>query len=246
MSLARTFLYASKPVNDRSAVTAILSPNFSRNRSRLAVSRSGNASPIATSVTPSADDSTSSAAPVPRPPHPMRPTLIASLPAAWTAGRKSTLGATAVATAAEVAVFKKSRLVASLMLFLLTVFGDSRLDPLQIVLFFDGTNDAKPHERGIGEPPDALRALGIPAVPVRARPAARSPAQPGLVIVPRPAARYMRIPPIGRQQHRADRARREAAVGVGFIPIEAPFSDVSVHVVQTPAVRGLGADEVRM
>src|SRR5947209_13815790 len=119
MSLASTFLYASKPVNDRSSVTAILSANFWRSRSRLAVSRSGNTSPIATSVTPSADDSTSSAAPVPRPPHPMRPTLIASLPAAWTAGKKSTLGATAVATAAVVAVFRKSRRLVSLISVLL-------------------------------------------------------------------------------------------------------------------------------
>src|SRR5438874_1898520 len=169
MSLARTFLYASKPVNDRSAVTAILSPNFSRNRSRLAVSRSGNASPIATSVTPSADDSTSSAAPVPRPPHPMRPTLIASLPAAWTAGKKSTLGATAVATAAVVAPFRKSRLVVSLISFLLAIFGDRRSNPFEIVLFVDGANDAKPDERGISEPPDALRALGIAPVPEPAK-----------------------------------------------------------------------------
>src|SRR5439155_4258461 len=68
---------------------------------------------------PSADDSTSSAAPVPRPPHPMRPTLIASLPDAWTAGMKSTLGATAVATAAVVALFRKSRRLVSLISILL-------------------------------------------------------------------------------------------------------------------------------
>src|SRR5262249_35158231 len=57
--------------------------------------------------TPGADDRTFSAAWVPRPPQPMRPTLLWPAPAAWTVGTQLRPAATAAPVAA--AVVRKSR-----------------------------------------------------------------------------------------------------------------------------------------
>ena len=70
--------------------------------------RSLKASPIATIFTPLADSSTLRIAPVPRPPQPMTPTRISSLPAAYAPGSEKWV-ATVVPTAAAVAVLMKLR-----------------------------------------------------------------------------------------------------------------------------------------
>ena len=65
--------------------------------------RSSNMSPIATSFAGGSARSACEAAPVPRPPQPIRPTRIVSAPAAWTCG--TTIAAPAMAAD----VVKKSR-----------------------------------------------------------------------------------------------------------------------------------------
>src|SRR6266850_888152 len=216
MSLASTFLYASNPVKDRSGGTSIALPNFSRSRSRLADKRSGNRSAMATSDTPCDDDSASSIAPVPRPPQPIRPIRMASLPDTRPPASALALGAIAVASAAVVAVFMKSRRVVLIVLLLSGRLPARRSDfgaqSFQIVLFFDRADDAEADERRIGVPPDALGALRIAAVPFFARRAARRAPQPRCRIVPRSAARDVRIPPVGGQQHRPLRQRRDPRV----------------------------------
>src|SRR5205085_21731 len=64
---------------------------------------------MATSLTPRAELRTSLAAPVPRPPQPISPTLITSLPAARTAGRPVNRLATAPPTSATLDCFRKLR-----------------------------------------------------------------------------------------------------------------------------------------
>ena len=65
-------------------------------------------SPIATRRTPGAACSTLSTAPVPRPPQPMRPTLISSVPAAYAPGITRLEAIVPPTTAAD--VLMKSRL----------------------------------------------------------------------------------------------------------------------------------------
>src|SRR4051794_38691640 len=70
---------------------------------------SWNVSPSATIFTRGSASMAFSAAPLPRPPQPITPTRIASLPAAWTAGKGPRWVATAPPTAPAVAAFKNSR-----------------------------------------------------------------------------------------------------------------------------------------
>src|SRR3982751_1779800 len=200
MSLARTFLYASKPVNARSSGTSIAAANFSFRRARLAARRSGNRWAIATTLTPCDEVGASSIAPDPRPPQPITPMRMASLSATCPANALVS-GRIAVPTAAVVTVFRKSRRVGFMVCScdnpgLSARGGDPRVQSLQVLLLFDRADDAKADERRIGVPPDALRALRIAAVPLFARRAARGAPQPRRGIVPRPAADHVGIAPI--------------------------------------------------
>src|SRR5918994_4429457 len=102
-----TFWYASHPVNCCSLGTATLSPSFAR-FFRLSARRSGKTSPTTTRRTPGAEASTLPIAPVPRPPQPITPTRISSLPAANAPGML-TVEASVPPTTAAVVVRKKSR-----------------------------------------------------------------------------------------------------------------------------------------
>ena len=83
-----TCLYASNPVYWRSLGTSTREPT----PRSLEVGKAllepvlAKASAMATSLTPESAVRACSAAPVPRPPQPTRPTLIVLLPAAWTRG----------------------------------------------------------------------------------------------------------------------------------------------------------------
>src|SRR5947209_6540424 len=102
-----TFLNASKPTYWRSLGTSTRSPTSDPLRvERLASRRSWKASAIATSLTFLSALRAWAAAPVPRPPQPIRPILSVSPPPAWTAG------ATARTAPAAADVFRKPRRVA--------------------------------------------------------------------------------------------------------------------------------------
>src|SRR4051794_2468042 len=94
-------------MKQRSSATSTLSPNLA-SFSRALLRWSRKRSPIAWSLTLLDELIDCSAAPVPRPPQPTRPTLITSLPAAWTEGAEARwVTAAPAATTAE--DFRKSR-----------------------------------------------------------------------------------------------------------------------------------------
>src|SRR5712692_1454290 len=105
---------------------------------------------------------------------------------------------------------------------------DLRPQASQILLLFDGADQAEPDERRVGEPPDALWALRIAPVPLRARVPARGAAQPRRFIIPRSAPRDVGVPPLVWQQHRSNGSGREPPVRAVIIAIQAPLRDVAV------------------
>src|SRR5262245_61863004 len=115
--------------------------------------RSLKASPRATTRTPGAPSRASLTAPRPRPPQPMRPTLISSLPAAKAPGRT---GAARVPPTRAALVFRKSRregfwsslcwvmsLLQSLREALGALLRDFRAQPLELVALAYGADHAE-------------------------------------------------------------------------------------------------------
>jgi len=95
--------YASKPMNRRSGGTSILSPNCLESVWCDAFRRSSKRSAMANSLTgPPGADSALATAPLPRPPQPIKASLIVPSPAAWTRG-------TAMPASAEVAASLPAR-----------------------------------------------------------------------------------------------------------------------------------------
>src|SRR5262245_65859864 len=147
--------------------------------------RSWKTSPRATILTPGAESRTFSTAWLPRPPQPIRPTRISSLPAAWTLPAQCRPVATAAPATA--AVVRNSRRVwpfvvlcslignyscrgMGLMGFIgligpmspirnksITFARHLALDAFEVVLLLDGPHDAEADELGHWQPPDALR-----------------------------------------------------------------------------------------
>ncbi len=89
--LSKTFLYESRPINEVSGFTVILLLMASSFFSdlKLPCRRSSKMSPMAVNIAFLSAFKACSAAPVPRPPHPMSPTLSVSEFAAKSAGFES-------------------------------------------------------------------------------------------------------------------------------------------------------------
>src|SRR5262249_6553596 len=219
-------------------------------------------SAMATSLTVLSAVSASLAAPVPRPPQPMRPILMMSLPAAWTSG--ALVKVTAAAAPATAPVVKKSRRVGcervvrfcmryssgekmKMQIRSIAPFRGLGLQTFKILLFLPRADDGEADEIGLGHPPDALRFLGVVPLPPQARAAAGGAAALAGVVGPGAAADHLRITgrageedgPPGGFHH------RELRGIVGLVVIQTPLRDVAVYVVQSPRVGFLGADLVR-
>src|SRR5262249_6927595 len=106
-----------------------------RNSLRALSTRSRKASPTVQSLTLRPPWTHWTAAPLPRPPQPMRPTRMISAELAWTAGA----AASAAALPVTAAVLRKSRrVVMRKLLSIIRAFaGYFRLQPLQIFLLLD-------------------------------------------------------------------------------------------------------------
>ncbi len=108
-----TFLYASKPAYWRSLGTSTREPTEDPlSVGEVLFEPVWKASAMATSLAPESAVRACSAAPVPRPPQPTRPTLIVLLPAAWTRGTVKpveTAAAAAAPTTVAVEPLRNSR-----------------------------------------------------------------------------------------------------------------------------------------
>src|ERR671929_2001911 len=96
-----------------------------------------------------------------------------------------------------------------------------RSKPLQVLLLLHGADDPQTDKRRVGMPPDALRALRITSAPFRGRAASGRAPQPTRVVVPRPPSGNVRVAPVVRQEHRSDRARREAPIVLSVVLVHA-------------------------
>src|SRR5688572_20362873 len=104
------------------------------------------------------------------------------------------------------------------------------------------THDAEPKELRIGQIPDALRQLRVLLLPRFVGKSACCAANLLRRIIPRTAARDVRIRR-GPTYKLFDRnAADELFVSVRSIAIEHPLRDVAVHVVQSPWVRLFASD----
>src|SRR5581483_10592725 len=231
------------------------SPYF-LNRPAIALAFSGNTSPTAWTRTALSASRIFPRAPVPRPPQPISPTLIASFPAAWTAvGIRLAAAAVAVATAPA---FRKSRRLAfGVMEEAPSEWGkgwvgsvhlllDHRLDPDQLRVLLDRQGHPEPDHVHLGQPPDALRQLRVVLHPALVGPAASGRPQPVRLVRPRPAADRVRPLAGGRLVHRPDghRVGGELGVKLRVVVVQAPLPDVAVHVAQPEPVRLFGPDLV--
>src|SRR4051812_46458398 len=66
-------------------------------------------------------------------------------------------------------------------------FDDERAHALEFLLLLEGSRQAEPDERGVGVPPDALRALRVLDAPLEVRREPGRAAEAVAVVVPRPA-----------------------------------------------------------
>src|SRR5437764_7111804 len=171
-----------------------------------------------------------SAAPVPRPPQPTRPTLIVSLPAAWA------LVSRPRPAAAAVELFKKSRREAedafegdgSVMVVApglgngstsTLAFNHLRLEALEVLLLLQRPDDAETDEGGIGVPPDALGPLRVLGAPLRCRAFPRGTAEQLRVVVPRAAPHDVGILLGIRQDDRAEGRLVPGVLLVGVLEV---------------------------
>src|SRR5262249_28682084 len=147
-----------------------------------------------------------SMAPRPRAPQPIRPIRISSVPAAWTFCNSVTLAASAV-PAAKAVDFRNCRRLGSKfvsidMVYSLLVAAVARNRAAQvpeIVLFGEWPDDAEADKVGIGQPPDALRALRISPDPPWFRGSTGSATASRRIIGPRAAANHIsKAVPLGK------------------------------------------------
>src|SRR5260221_3237921 len=230
------FAKASRPTKAGSSGTATLSPN-SASPFRVCSMRSAKASPMATSRTPGAPFRASEAAPVPRPPQPMRPILISSLPAACTAGtRKAPTARVAPPSFRKLrrvfaVSFASSLIVSSSSVSSRALAGHAGAQSLQALVLLDGTREAEPDERRVGVEPDALGPLGVAAAPRLVGKATGR------------AGHGLRLVIEGAPAHDVRVAR---GVRVGPLAAQHPLPHVAQHVEKAPRVRLLPVDRMRL
>src|SRR5262249_8167418 len=121
-----------------------------------------------------------------------------------------------------------------------------RLQPLQVFLFRERTNHAEADKLGVGQPPDALRALGILLDPGLVGTAPRRAPQTLSWICPRASADDMRETVRRGQEDGLKRRLIDAKrpVVVLLVVIETPLRYIAMHVVQSPWIWLLLTDGV--
>src|SRR6266478_6803447 len=95
--------------------------------------------------------------------------------------------------------------LSSLLINVIRAFpGHQRAKTFQVLLFFHGPDDSEADQLGVGEPPDALRALRIALDPTLLGAAAGGAAKLVRVVRPRPAPGHVRKSSLGRKAHRPE------------------------------------------